>query len=139
LECVNVNHKCKWLTITQDSHAIHTTIDTYIHECCWFSNLCIEPSVWVSSSFFHLMEHVLCPVLQLPVPWKQILQKSTQFKYQIQLVWPVPLAQVLPRPQLIFPSKTWFFWNLFEFSETEITFKSISLTFWIQILPNKFH
>ncbi len=25
------------------------------------------------------------------------------------LVWPVPLAQVLPSPQLIFPSKTWFF------------------------------
>jgi hypothetical protein len=25
------------------------------------------------------------------------------------LVWPVLLAQVLPRPQLIFPSKTWFF------------------------------
>jgi hypothetical protein len=25
------------------------------------------------------------------------------------LVWPVPLAQVLSRPQLIFPSKTWFF------------------------------
>jgi hypothetical protein len=25
------------------------------------------------------------------------------------LVWPVPLTQVLPRPQLIFPSKTWFF------------------------------
>jgi hypothetical protein len=24
-------------------------------------------------------------------------------------VWPVPLAQVLPRRQLIFPSKTWFF------------------------------
>ncbi len=24
-------------------------------------------------------------------------------------MWPVPLAQVLPRPQLIFPSKTWFF------------------------------
>jgi hypothetical protein len=24
-------------------------------------------------------------------------------------VWPVLLAQVLPRPQLIFPSKTWFF------------------------------
>ncbi len=27
------------------------------------------------------------------------------------LVWPVPLAQVLPRPQLIFPFKTWFFWE----------------------------
>ncbi len=25
------------------------------------------------------------------------------------LVWPVLLAQVLPRPQLNFPSKTWFF------------------------------
>ncbi len=24
-------------------------------------------------------------------------------------VWPVPLAQVLPRPRLIFPSKTWLF------------------------------
>ncbi len=24
-------------------------------------------------------------------------------------MWPVPLAQVLPRPQLIFASKTWFF------------------------------
>ncbi len=31
------------------------------------------------------------------------------------------------------------FWNLFEFSVAEITLKSISLTFWIQILPNKFH
>jgi hypothetical protein len=31
------------------------------------------------------------------------------------------------------------FWNLFEFSVAEITWKSISLTFWIQILPNKFH
>ncbi len=24
-------------------------------------------------------------------------------------MWPVPLAQVFPHPQLIFPSKTWFF------------------------------
>jgi len=31
------------------------------------------------------------------------------------------LAQVLQRPQLIFPSKIWFFWNLFEFSAAEIT------------------
>jgi hypothetical protein len=28
------------------------------------------------------------------------------------------------------------FWNLFEFSVAEV---SISITFWIQILPNKFH
>ncbi len=53
-------------------------------------------------------------------------------------MWPVSLAQVLPRPQLIFPPKTWFFGNLFEFSVTEITSKSISPTFWIQILPYKF-
>jgi len=25
------------------------------------------------------------------------------------IVWPVPFAQVLPCPQLIFPFKTWFF------------------------------
>jgi hypothetical protein len=30
------------------------------------------------------------------------------------------------------------FWNLFEFSATEIIFQSISPPFWIQILPNKF-
>ncbi len=31
------------------------------------------------------------------------------------------------------------FLNLFEFSAAEITLKSICPTFWIQILPNKFH
>ncbi len=44
--------------------------------------------------------------------------------------------QVLPGFQLIFPSKTLFFWKLFGFSEPKTT---ISPTFWIQILPNKFH
>jgi hypothetical protein len=29
--------------------------------------------------------------------------------------------------------------NLFEFSAIEIIFKSISPTFWLQILPHKFH
>jgi hypothetical protein len=47
-------------------------------------------------------------------------------------VWHVPLAQVLPRPQLIFPFKNLLFWNLFEFSAAEITYKiNISHTFWI--------
>jgi hypothetical protein len=32
------------------------------------------------------------------------------------LVWHVPLAQVLPHPQLIFPSKTWFFGTYLKFS-----------------------
>ncbi len=49
-------------------------------------------------------------------------------------MWPVPLAQVLPHPQLHFPSKTWIFWNLFEFSVAEITSKSIS--FKIKINPH---
>ncbi len=31
------------------------------------------------------------------------------------------------------------FWNLFEFLVAEITLKSVPSTFWIQILPNKFH
>jgi hypothetical protein len=31
-------------------------------------------------------------------------------------VWPVPLAQVLPHPQLIFPSKTWFLEFIWIFS-----------------------
>jgi hypothetical protein len=31
------------------------------------------------------------------------------------------------------------FWNLFEFSAAKVTLKSISPTFWIQILSNKFH
>jgi hypothetical protein len=31
------------------------------------------------------------------------------------------VAQVLPCPQLIFPSKTWFFGKLFEFSVAKIT------------------
>jgi hypothetical protein len=43
----------------------------------------------------------------------QILPSQTKPKEQPsiidRLVWPVPLAQVLPHPQLIFPSKTWFF------------------------------
>jgi hypothetical protein len=38
-----------------------------------------------------------------------------------RLAWHVLLAQVLSCPQLIFPSKTWAFWNLFEFSVAEIT------------------
>jgi len=35
-------------------------------------------------------------------------------------MWPVPLAQVLPRAQLIFPSQNLGFWNLFEFSAAKI-------------------
>ncbi len=43
-------------------------------------------------------------------------KKVLAFALQINrvLVWPVTLAQVLPRPQLIFPSKTWFLRIYFE-------------------------
>jgi hypothetical protein len=40
------------------------------------------------------------------------------------LLWPVPLAQVLPRPQLIFPLKIWFFFFFFKFSAAKITLES---------------
>jgi hypothetical protein len=33
-------------------------------------------------------------------------------------VWPVPLAQVLSRPQLIFPSKSWLFGIYFNFHKS---------------------
>jgi hypothetical protein len=56
----------------------------------------------------------------------------------LKLVWPVPLAQVLPRPQLVFPFQNLVFKILFEFSVAEITWNQISPTFWIQILPNFF-
>jgi hypothetical protein len=41
--------------------------------------------------------------------------------FQNVLVWPVPLAQVLPCPQLIFPFKTWFFGIYLNFQRQEIT------------------
>jgi len=53
---------------------------------------------------------------------------KTLFNFKKQTIvclclWP----KLLPHPQLIFPSKTWFFGgNLFEFSVAEITLKSIS-------------
>jgi hypothetical protein len=42
---------------------------------------------------------------------------NKQPSFKDRLLWPVPLAQVLPRPQLIFPSKTWFFGNYLNFQQ----------------------
>jgi hypothetical protein len=55
--------------------------------------------------------------------WKKRVYKSfilipwscSEGAFTSKLVWPVPLAQVLPRPQLIFPSQNLVFWSLFEF------------------------
>ncbi len=54
----------------------------------------------------------------------------------LQLVWHVPLAQVLPCPQLIFPSKAWYFGIYLNFQQQK---KSTFPTIQIQMLPNKFH
>jgi hypothetical protein len=61
--------------------------------------------------------------------WK--LKYFTMQKYYLkkQLVWPVPLAQVLARPQLIFPSKTWIFGIYLNFQLQKSLKKSISPTF----------
>jgi hypothetical protein len=46
-----------------------------------------------------------------------------------RLVWPVQLAQVLPRSQLIFPFKTWFFGIYLNFQWQKSLKNSISPTF----------
>jgi hypothetical protein len=43
------------------------------------------------------------------------------WRFEVNYILLVPLAQVLPCPQLNFPSKTWFFGNLFECSVADIT------------------
>ncbi len=63
-----------------------------------------------------------------------------EFRHALIWVWPVLLAHVLPRPQLIFPSKKHGFLEFYlNFQQQKSLKKSISPTFWIQILPNKFH
>ncbi len=50
------------------------------------------------------------------------------YKNPLQLVWHVPLAQVLPCPQLIFPSKTWYIGIYLNFQQQK--------SFKIQHLPH---
>ncbi len=42
------------------------------------------------------------------LPWMITCYKTFSVIFFIQIVWPVLLAQVLPHPQLVFPSKIWF-------------------------------
>jgi hypothetical protein len=48
-------------------------------------------------------------------------------------------AQVLPRPQLFFPSKIWYFGIYLNFQGQKSIKNKYIPYFWIQILPNKFH
>jgi hypothetical protein len=61
--------------------------------------------------------------------------------FHLKLVWHVLLAQVLPHPQLIFPSKTWFFGIYLKiFTGRKKSLKNQYLPHSeIQILPTKFH
>jgi len=58
-------------------------------------------------------------------------------------IWKEIMLELNGKPSSVITFSTDFslqnlvFWNLFEFLVAEITLKSISLTFWIQILPNK--
>ncbi len=58
--------------------------------------------------------------------------------HHVTLVWHVLSAQV-NSSSTDFSFQNLVFWNLFEFLMAEISFKSISPTFQMQILPNKFH
>ncbi len=60
-------------------------------------------------------------------------------------IWKEIMLELNAKPSSVTTSSTDFsfqnlvFWNLFEFSAAEITWKYISPTFWMQIVPNKFH
>ncbi len=54
--------------------------------------------------------------------WTFVLQCMLAIFLNSQQIWKEIVLE------LNFPSKTWFFWNLFEFSATKIIFKSISPT-----------
>ncbi len=48
--------------------------------------------------------------------WTIVYESHDNFTCSDKLVWPVLLTQVLPCPQLIFPSKTWFLEFIWIFS-----------------------
>jgi hypothetical protein len=59
---------------------------------------------------------------------------------QIMLKWIAhPSVENVTMSSIDFSFQILVFWNLFEFLTTKIISKIIFLTFWIQILPNKFH
>ncbi len=78
-----------------DSLAFVVRTCTYVTGICTFAFF----SLYLSS---FLYQQGVCHIVALPFASKS----ST-------VVWPVPLAQVLPCPQLIFPSKIWFFLDFF--------------------------
>jgi hypothetical protein len=100
-------------------------IPEHLQQC----SVCEPGEIFLTSKFSCLVFSNLAPIklkLGLQIGERLLIENHLN---QSLLVWPVPLAQVLPRPQLIFPSKTWASWNLFEFSVAKITLKSISPTF----------
>jgi hypothetical protein len=66
----------------------------------------------ISQPFEMVLLKLIIPSLRqqhIILPFKNPPVSLSFFFIYTKLVWPVPLAQVLPRPQLIFPSKTCFF------------------------------
>jgi hypothetical protein len=131
-----VSFECKVLLITHSSclqvigrstkhdNTFPSYYKHYCGSCCW------PKCAPITNEGNSTCEH--CFTMFVSIFW------TTKYERKSCLNWMVSL-KVLPCSQLIFPSKNLVFWNLFEFSAAEITSKSISLTFWIQILPNEFH
>ncbi len=73
----------------------------------FYSKKILSPK-WASLVFVDLTLKSLTPSV---IGALVLILKSSATKslFYYRLVWPVALAQVLPRTQLIFPSKTWFF------------------------------
>jgi hypothetical protein len=61
---------------------------------------------------------------------------TAKYERKSCLNWTVS-PQMLPRPQLIFPSKTWFLKFYLNFQQQKSLKNQYLSTFWIQILPNK--
>ncbi len=72
----------------------------------------VSPGLWTSQSGVNRMQWPDFPHNGICIHICICMCKCVFWK---TLMWPVSLAQVVPCPQLIFPSKTWFFWIFLNF------------------------
>jgi hypothetical protein len=82
---------------------IHNWVITWIHWIvCWFAVSLSLPALWLPPRF---QKGSTCR----PSSSYSYFCWHSEVLFHVTLVWPVPLTQVFPHPQVIFPYKTWFF------------------------------
>ncbi len=105
----NQSLKCLWEIFFNRILCMSSTgllLNCQVAKNCWKENLKDPTRVKVMGR-----ETRPNPIFKTLVSHHHEFPASLNVKFNIVLVWPVQLAQVLPHPQLIFPSKTWFFWE----------------------------